>query len=284
MFQPLILSLPASVSYPESRTRSDLETRYSPWSFGPLQITSLDSLSGAARNPHTPEYAVDTPQVLYPAHFGGIPMDNLSNFDSVEYYAPTPSVHIKHTSQSMHRAGSLPTRFVSPATPERHSGSIALGTPVLNAHQGISQVELESRSARYRQRNPDVHDFDAKWISSFFGKLASDGTALANFRCYISGCKQVNERQDHMVVHLWSHLKHRPFKCNTCSSTFTRKHELQRHEKGHFSQTRPFVCQKCPNSYRRRDLLLRHVRSKHEGEMEVQEQNVKTARKSKSKT
>jgi early growth response protein 1 len=36
---------------------------------------------------------------------------------------------------------------------------------------------------------------------------------LDDYRCYVVGCTQVNKRKDHMIVHVGSHLDHRPYKC-----------------------------------------------------------------------
>ncbi|KAI0251314.1 hypothetical protein BJV78DRAFT_1081639, partial [Lactifluus subvellereus] len=61
------------------------------------------------------------------------------------------------------------------------------------------------------------------------------------YRCYISGCAQVNKRRDHIIVHICSHVNERPFACRHCQMTFLRRNECKRHEAGHSGQ-KPFVC------------------------------------------
>jgi hypothetical protein len=36
---------------------------------------------------------------------------------------------------------------------------------------------------------------------------------MADYRCYISGCPQINKRRDHIIVHICSHVNERPFAC-----------------------------------------------------------------------
>ncbi|ORX86884.1 hypothetical protein BCR32DRAFT_196343, partial [Anaeromyces robustus] len=57
-----------------------------------------------------------------------------------------------------------------------------------------------------------------------------------------------------------SHIGERPFACDKCSSSFSRKHDLKRHEKLH-TGVRPYVCKICNKSYTRSDALARHLKS-----------------------
>ncbi|KAJ7228916.1 hypothetical protein GGX14DRAFT_415757 [Mycena pura] len=156
--------------------------------------------------------------------------------------------------------------------------SFVPGTPILDAHRGITQVDLQCRARRYQQRNPGTGDFDKEWLASFSGKLTVEGEMMTDFRCYIVGCKQTNKRRDHMIVHVGSHLDQRLFKCDKCPSRFTRKNELKRHEQSH-DTSRPFACTYCGTAaFRRQDLLSRHIRTKHQ---QGDKENVRPPKKAK---
>ena len=157
-------------------------------------------------------------------------------------------------------------------------------TPVYNVHEGISEYDLQRRANRYRRRYPG-RSLDRHWLLKYAGKLNKDGKAIEDYRCYISGCPQVNKRRDHIIVHICSHANERPFACrhwllrfslfcaNKCEltglfcsqMTFLRRNECKRHEAGH-SGLKPFVCRLCPPpaaKFARQDLLTRHARRAH---------------------
>lgn len=85
-------------------------------------------------------------------------------------------------------------------------------TPVYNVHEGISEYDLQKRANRYRRRYPG-RSLDRHWLLKYAGKLNKDGKAIEDYRCYISGCTQVNKRRDHIIVHICSHANERPFAC-----------------------------------------------------------------------
>jgi hypothetical protein len=85
-------------------------------------------------------------------------------------------------------------------------------TPVYNVHEGISEYDLQRRANRYRRRYPG-RSLDRHWLLKYAGKLNKDGKAIEDYRCYISGCAQVNKRRDHIIVHICSHANERPFAC-----------------------------------------------------------------------
>jgi hypothetical protein len=89
---------------------------------------------------------------------------------------------------------------------------VDLGTPVLDAHRGIELEELKAKAERYRLRNQG-RDYDKRWLISFAGKLSMRGELIEEFRCYITGCGQINKRRDHILIHVGAHLDQRPFKC-----------------------------------------------------------------------
>ena len=85
-------------------------------------------------------------------------------------------------------------------------------TPMSNMHQGVSEYDLQRRVNRYRRRHPGK-SLDRDWLSKYAGKLNKDGKVIEEYRCYISGCAQLNKRRDHIIVHICSHVNERPFAC-----------------------------------------------------------------------
>jgi hypothetical protein len=85
-------------------------------------------------------------------------------------------------------------------------------TPLFNVHEGVSEYDLQRRANRYRRRYPG-RSLDRHWLLKYAGRLNRDGQAIENYRCYISGCAQVNKRRDHIIVHICSHVNERPFAC-----------------------------------------------------------------------
>ncbi|KAJ7688471.1 hypothetical protein B0H17DRAFT_1180606 [Mycena rosella] len=173
------------------------------------------------------------------------------------------------------------TQDAAPKVKKEDAPSFIPGSPILNAHRGIDQGELEARASRYQQRNPGIHDFDRHWLASFCGKLSDQGEMMKDFRCYVVGCPQVNKRRDHMIVHIGAHLDRRPFKCEHCPATFLRKNELKRHESNH-DTARPFGCSHCTSTFRRQDLLTRHLKSLHRNPADDDKENVRPRKKAKT--
>ncbi|KAF9452204.1 hypothetical protein P691DRAFT_831133 [Macrolepiota fuliginosa MF-IS2] len=152
----------------------------------------------------------------------------------------------------------------SSATFEVSDLPINYGTPVLDAHRGITIGELKAKAERYRLRN-QCQEYDKKWLLSFAGKLTPQGLLTEEYRCYIAGCAQSNRRRDHILIHVGGHLDQRPFACPDCSARFLRKNECKRHELSH-TGTRPFTCDMCPpgaTAFVRQDLLKRHQNRTH---------------------
>lgn len=85
-------------------------------------------------------------------------------------------------------------------------------SPVLNAHAGISLEELRRRATDYRQRSGGA-ELDKTFLQCFAGRLSARGELLDDYRCYVTGCEQRNKRRDHILVHVGSHVEHRPWAC-----------------------------------------------------------------------
>ncbi|PCH41140.1 hypothetical protein WOLCODRAFT_99912 [Wolfiporia cocos MD-104 SS10] len=138
-------------------------------------------------------------------------------------------------------------------------------SPVLNAHLGIELEDLRRRAEDFRRRNPGL-DIDKTWLQAYAGRLSQRGELLDDYRCYVNGCSQRNKRRDHILVHVGSHVEHRPFQCNVCGMRFLRKNECKRHESSHGGH-KPFSCPICApyqeRSFVRQDLLKRHMRVTH---------------------
>ncbi|KAK2746303.1 hypothetical protein FQN55_005731 [Onygenales sp. PD_40] len=63
--------------------------------------------------------------------------------------------------------------------------------------------------------------------------------------------------------HMHGHLHQppptdRPYRCDTCSQSFNRNHDLKRHKRIHLA-VKPFPCSNCDKSFSRKDALKRHV-------------------------
>ena len=85
-------------------------------------------------------------------------------------------------------------------------------TPICNAHMGVELDELRRRADNFRVRNPGA-DIDKAWLQAFAGRLSENGVLIDEWRCYVKGCAQRNKRRDHILVHVGSHVEHRPFAC-----------------------------------------------------------------------
>ncbi|KAI0375541.1 hypothetical protein BV20DRAFT_1110019 [Pilatotrama ljubarskyi] len=138
-------------------------------------------------------------------------------------------------------------------------------SPVLNAHTGIELDDLRQRATEFRTRNPGM-ELDRAFLQSFAGRLSARGELLDEYRCYVIGCGQRNKRRDHILVHVGSHVEHRPWQCQHCGMRFLRKNECKRHESSHEGR-KPFSCPICApfqeRNFVRQDLLKRHMRVTH---------------------
>lgn len=116
------------------------------------------------------------------------------------------------TGANLRAAGSALMSPRNPLSSNSNDALVSPDTPMFNMHQGVSECDLQRRANRYRRRYPG-RSLDRHWLSRYAGKLNKDGKAIEEYRCYISGCAQLNKRRDHIIVHICSHVNERPFAC-----------------------------------------------------------------------
>ncbi|PLW17584.1 hypothetical protein PCANC_13750 [Puccinia coronata f. sp. avenae] len=58
-----------------------------------------------------------------------------------------------------------------------------------------------------------------------------------------------------------AHSLDRPYKCDKCSASFSRNHDLKRHSRIHLD-IKPFPCSFCDKAFARKDALKRHIQVK----------------------
>ena len=108
-----------------------------------------------------------------------------------------------------------PLLSVQPRNLADHSEAIVVhrGSPILNAHEGIELEDLRARAEAFRRMNPGC-ELDKTFLQAFAGRLSERGELIPEFRCYVKNCAQSNKRRDHILVHVGSHVEHRPFQCD----------------------------------------------------------------------
>lgn len=184
--------------------------------------TNVATRSATTDIPSAPAVHQNVPEVQE-ARIGSDDEHSLYKTSSSSEYSPPPEFFaIKRDAVRVKRRKVNRTRAVGRDEPDStvpedpiddsHLLPLNLGTPVLDAHRGISIEELRAKAERYRLRNQG-RDYDKRWLISFAGKLSARGELIAEFRCYVSGCKQTNKRRDHILIHVGAHLDQRPFKC-----------------------------------------------------------------------
>ncbi|KAI0324951.1 hypothetical protein GY45DRAFT_1261804 [Cubamyces sp. BRFM 1775] len=225
---------------------------------------TLDSRTLGGHQPPPAEMCkVIAPQPLYPSQIATFPAsDPRLHHPSL---ASTGYLPIPQAQQLVYpEYGSFASLPIQQATPQ----PVVLPpppSPVLNAHTGIELEELRRRASDFRMRNPGT-ELDRSFLQSFAGRLSTRGELLDDYRCYVVGCGQRNRRRDHILVHVGSHVEHRPWRCQHCGMRFLRKNECKRHETSHGGR-KPFSCPICApfteRNFVRQDLLKRHMRVTH---------------------
>ncbi|KAJ3193813.1 Metallothionein expression activator [Irineochytrium annulatum] len=93
-------------------------------------------------------------------------------------------------------------------------------------------------------------------------RASSNGGGPSNnkvYRCPEPGCEKTFTRRYNLQSHLRCHSGERPFRCDFCPATFSRKHDLRRHTRSLHSEERPHLCMHCSLSFARSDALKRHL-------------------------
>ncbi|KAI0677149.1 hypothetical protein C8Q78DRAFT_961788 [Trametes maxima] len=216
------------------------------------------------------------PRPVYPHHFSAYSSNNLGAHhpsvvcESTEACTPFPGLRMPLADLPLHHFQQLQNTSYDALAPlgiPRANASVAVPpmSPVLNAHAGIELDDLRQRAADYRARHPNS-ELDRAFLQCFAGRLSARGELLEEYRCYVVGCGQRNKRRDHILVHVGSHVEHRPWACQHCGMRFLRKNECKRHESSHEGR-KPFSCSICAptqeRNFVRQDLLRRHMRVTH---------------------
>lgn len=76
-------------------------------------------------------------------------------------------------------------------------------------------------------------------------------------------CQKAFARSDHLVCHIRTHTRERPYVCHVCQKSFTQLPNLRLHVRIH-EGTKPFECAICDYSATQLIHLQRHMISKHE--------------------
>lgn len=88
--------------------------------------------------------------------------------------------------------------------------------------------------------------------------------------CPHPGCGRKFRRLFNMKSHLVCHSGDRPHACTTCSATFRRKHDLQRHFRSSHTKQQPFRCTICLRGFTRKDHFNRHMKLEEKKKIDVQ--------------
>ena len=123
-----------------------------------------------------------------------------------QYAGPT------YTTEYPHVASGYPAVDTYSFPPPPPVPTMEPASPVLNAHAGISLQDLRRRAEDFRQRHNGA-ELDKDFLQCFAGRLSARGELMNEYRCYVLGCEQRNKRRDHILVHVGSHVEHRPWVC-----------------------------------------------------------------------
>ena len=78
------------------------------------------------------------------------------------------------------------------------------------------------------------------------------------FHCEHQDCTKYFKSRLHLIAHARIHAGQKPFDCSKCNKAFSRKYDLERHEKSLHTKHRPFQCKGCNLSFSRVDSLKKH--------------------------
>ena len=66
------------------------------------------------------------------------------------------------------------------------------------------------------------------------------------------------------------HEGEKPFKCEKCEATFTKRHTLDLHVKSFHDGIKPFMCNICSYCFPQKSDLKKHIKQVHEGKQQIE--------------
>jgi uncharacterized Zn-finger protein len=186
----------------------------------------------------------------------------LTSHNSVSTQPPTPSSVSAHADSYTHsRPPSTPSYYTASSTPQQSSFPSYPPQPSPTQHSppGHGPVPRGMGSAgmappnSYRPYAPyqPLHNMGGSAIMSNIHQPGSQmsmipGMGVPSYGPMIYGGHGPPPPQSE-----------RPFKCDQCTQSFSRNHDLKRHKRIHLA-VKPFPCTFCSKSFSRKDALKRH--------------------------
>ncbi|XP_046408498.1 gastrula zinc finger protein XlCGF57.1-like [Ischnura elegans] len=86
----------------------------------------------------------------------------------------------------------------------------------------------------------------------------SPHTAKKPYSC--NECEKSFSRRSHLDIHIRTHTKEKPYSCNECEKSFSRKSHLDIHIRTH-TKEKPYSCNECEKSFSQKSHLIDHIRT-----------------------
>lgn len=84
---------------------------------------------------------------------------------------------------------------------------------------------------------------------------------IKDFKCDLCSAGFVTKNR--LVLHMWMHRGEKRFKCSECNRGFNIGRDLKIHLLSHSVNPRPFQCDQCPKTYSRKQILEQHLLEVH---------------------
>ncbi|KZT19137.1 hypothetical protein NEOLEDRAFT_1142493 [Neolentinus lepideus HHB14362 ss-1] len=168
--------------------------------------------------------------------------------------SPTPRLSHSLSSYSQSSAGSILTRSVSVGSTQSEvtTSGVTVYTPpasdaLLPAFSSAISNPTDYFSAVHSE--PANHDATTSPApsSSTDGDTQTGSTASPQFHCKYDGCNRTFRNQYTYSVHSGAHIKKtkKRFECPTCCETFSRRHDMMRHEVSQHGKVPDWTCERC---------------------------------------